>query len=113
MNQEQAKSAVRWIITTFGPFIIQHGYATSSSLELWGGVAVSLAPFIWGMFTHTEANAVAVVDTIAKEPASPVAAVITTDTIAGRELAINIPGSTTVVAGTPEAKAVATPGASP
>jgi hypothetical protein len=111
VNQEQVKSAVRWIIATFGPYITAHGWATSSTLELVGGIVVSLAPFIWAMFTHTQANAVAVVDTIAKDPDSAVKAVITTNTMAGRELANEMPGSTTVVAGTPEAKAIVTPGA--
>lgn len=103
MNQEQVKSAVRWIIATFGPIITTHGYASASTLEMIGGIVISLAPLIWGMFTHTQTNAVAVVDTIAKQPDSPVKAVITEPTAAGRELADAMPGSTTVVAGTVDA----------
>src|SRR6266566_5241061 len=68
MNQEQAKSAVRWLIATFGPLIIAHGYATSGTLELIGGAVISLIPLAWGVLVHTEANTVAVVDTIAKDP---------------------------------------------
>lgn len=109
MNQEQAKSAVRWLIATFGPYITAHGYATSSSLELWGGLIVSAAPFIWGMFTHTQANAVAVVGEIAKDPASPVKGVITTPTAEGRDLAQSIPGSTVATAGSSDAKLIASP----
>jgi hypothetical protein len=100
MNPEQLKSGVRWVIATFGPFLIAHGYATSGTLELAGGVLVSLAPLIWGLVTHTEANAVTVVDTIAKQPDSPVKAVVMEPTMAGRDLAASIPGDTTVVAGT-------------
>lgn len=99
MNQEQVKSAVRWMIATFGPTIVAHGYASTSTLEMVGGVIVSLAPLIWGMFTHTQNNAVAVVDTIAKQPDSPVKAVVTEPTEAGRDLAASLPGNTTVVAG--------------
>lgn len=109
MNTEQLKSSVRWLIATFGPFLIAHGYASSGTLELAGGILVSLAPLIWGMFTHTEANAVAVVDTIAKEPGTPVKAVILDTTPAGRELAASLPGDTTVVAGTAAAAAVVKP----
>ena len=109
MNTEQLKSGVRWVIATFGPFLIAHGYASSGTLELAGGVLVSLAPLIWGMFVHTENNAVAVVDTIAKEPGTPVKAVILDTTTAGRELAASLPGETTVVAGTAAATVAARP----
>jgi hypothetical protein len=104
MNTEQLKSAVRWLIATFGPFLIAHGYASSGTLELAGGVLVSLAPLIWGMFTHTETNAVLVVDTLAKKQDSPVKAVILEPTVAGRELADALPGNTTVVAGSTAAQ---------
>jgi hypothetical protein len=107
MNTEQLKSGVRWVIATFGPFLIAHGYASSGTLELAGGVLVSLAPLIWAMFVHTETNAVAVVDTIAKQPDSPVKAVVTEPTVAGRELAEALPGNTTVVAGTQAAATLA------
>lgn len=100
MNIEQVKSAVRWIIATLGPFLIAHGYASEGTLELVGGVVVSLAPLIWSMFVHTDTNAVAVVDTLAKDPNSPVKAIVTEPTPAGQELAAAIPGNRTVVAGT-------------
>jgi hypothetical protein len=109
VNIEQLKSAVRWLIATFGPFLIAHGYASSGTLELAGGVLVSLAPLIWGLFTHTEAHAVEVVDTIAKQPDAPVKAVILEPTAAGKALAESIPGDTTVVAGTIAATAAAKP----
>ena len=107
MNAEQAKSLIRWVIATFGPFIIAQGYASQSTLELVSGVLVSLVPLAWGMFTHTQANAVAVVDMIAKQPESGVKAIVTEPTEAGRELAASMPGSTTVVAGSQAAAAVA------
>jgi hypothetical protein len=102
MNAEQSKAFVRWLIATFGPFIIAHGYASSSNLEMWGGVVASAIPLIWGMFTHTDTNAVAVVDTLAKNPESPVQAIIVNNTPAGHDLAMKMPGNTTVVDGSAE-----------
>jgi hypothetical protein len=107
MNVEQVKSAIRWVIATLGPFLIAHGYTTDGTLQLIGGVLISLAPLIWGMVTHTEANAVTVVDTIAKQPSTTVKAVILEPTAAGKDLAASIPGNTTVVAGTVAAAEVA------
>jgi hypothetical protein len=107
MNTEQVKSAVRWLIATFGPFLIAHGYASSGTLELVGGVLVSIVPLVWSMFVHTETNAVAVVDTLAKSPESPVQAVIVAPTVAGRELTAEIPGNTTVLAGSNAAATLA------
>jgi hypothetical protein len=100
MNPEQIKSFIRWAQATIGPFLITHGYASSGTIELIAGVLISLAPLVWSMITHTQTNAVAVVDAIAKQPDSPVKAVLTEPTPAGRELAEAMPGSTTVVAGT-------------
>ncbi len=107
MNSEQVKSAVRWIITAFGPFLTAHGYITSDSLEAIGGVLVALIPLAWSMYVHTQKNAVAVVDKIAQQPGSPVKAVITEGTEAGRQMAASLPGSTTVVAGSQAAKRAA------
>jgi putative heme iron utilization protein len=71
------------------------------------GVVLSLVPLAWSMFVHTQTNAVAVVDAIAKQPNSAVKAVVTESTVAGRELAESMPGNTTVVAGSSAAAAVA------
>lgn len=99
MNTEQVKSFVRWLSATVGPFLISHGYVSAGTLEIAGGVIVSLAPLLWSMFVHTESNAVTVVDTIAKQPDSPVKAIVMESTVEGRAIADNIPGHTTVVAG--------------
>lgn len=105
-NIEQVKSAIRWLIATFGPILIAHGYASQGTLEMVSGAAVSLAPLIWGLVTHAQANAITVVDTIAKQPDSPVKAIIMEPTQEGHDLANSIPGSTTVVAGTQAAAEV-------
>jgi hypothetical protein len=104
MNEEQAKSFARWIVATFGPFLMAHGY-TQSTMEMWAGVFVSAAPLIWSMFVHTESNAVKVVDKLAKESSSPVLAVVVASNQAGKDLANAMPGNTTVVAGTQQAQA--------
>lgn len=107
MNAEQAKALTRDAITTFGPLLVAHGYGTSSTWEVVGGVVIWLIPIVWGQFSHTQAAAVAVVDAIAKEPDSPVRGVILEPTVAGRELANNLPGLTTVTADTTAAKEMA------
>lgn len=107
MNAEQAKSAVRWLIATFGPIIVTHGYASASTLEMFSGALVSVIPLVWAMITHTQLNAVTVVDNIAKQPESPVKAVVMEPTPAGRDLAAALPGNTTVVAGSSAAVAAA------
>lgn len=117
MNQEQVKSALRSIITMFDDLIAgwfaAKGWFTidqvnsiiNSPTTL--SVATSIVMLVWGLFTHTQANAVAVVDTIAKQPDSPVKAVVTESTMAGQELADSLPGKTTVVAGSSEAATIA------
>jgi hypothetical protein len=107
VNPEQAKSLARWFSSVVGPFLISHGYVSAGGLEIGIGVFVSLAPLVWAMFVHTQTNAVAVVDAIAKQPDSPVKAVVTEPTTAGRELAASMPGNTTVVAGSQSAETVA------
>jgi len=105
MNLEQIKSLIRWLQATVGPILISHGYVSSGNLEMIAGVLISLAPLIWSMVVHTQTNAVAVVDTLAKKPDSGVKAVVTDNTEAGRTLASAMPGTTTVVEGTAAAVA--------
>jgi hypothetical protein len=116
-NPEQVKSAVRWLITTFGGgvagWFAAKGWFTidqvTSVINSPTTVAVvaALVSGAWGLITHTQKNAVTVVDTIAKQPDSPVKAVVMEPTIAGRELADSLPGNTTVVAGTTAAVTLA------
>lgn len=74
------------------------------------GVAIGgVMEGIWQQLVKTDAAKVAMVDAIAKDPASPVQAVITTNTIAGRDLAASLPGNTTVIAGTFDAQVAAKP----
>lgn len=116
MNVEQVKSDLRTLIATFGGllagWLVAHHWASDSAsvIALMLAMTPLLANLIVGIsghFTHSESNAVLVVDTIAKEPGSPVRGVITEPNVAGRALASNTPGSTTVVAGTAAAEKLA------
>lgn len=117
MNQEQFKSAIRSLITTFGGLIAgwfaAKGWFTidqvTSVLNSPTTISIlaSIAAGAWGLVAHTQKNAVAVVDDIAKQPNSPVKAVVTEATPAGQALAASMPGNTTVVAGSQAAAAVA------
>lgn len=118
-NIEQVKSALRWLITTFGGVVAgwfaAKGWFTidqvTSVLNSPTTISIlaSVAAGIWGLVTHTQTNAVTIVDTIAKQPDSPVKAVITRPTEAGQELASAMPGNTTVVAGSQAAEVMAAP----
>lgn len=116
MNQEQVKSAVRWVLATFGGviggFFIGKGWVTADQVAsvlsndtvialITSGV-VALVGLIWGQVIHTEAAAVATVDAI---PA--VAGVVTKPTPEGRALAATTPSETVATAGTPAAKEIA------
>jgi hypothetical protein len=107
MNQEQVLSFVRWLQATIGPLLIANGYVSASTLQMVSGVVISLVPLAWSMFVHTQTNAVAVVAALAKDPASPVKAIVTDPSLAGRELAKAMPSSTTFVAGTQAAETAA------
>ena len=117
MNTEQAKSSARWFIATFGGaaagWFAAKGWFTIDQVtsvlnsETTISLIASVAVFVWGLFVHTQKNAVAVVYDIAKQPNSPVKAVVTEPTTAGRELAEAMPGNTTVVAGSQAAATIA------
>jgi hypothetical protein len=119
VNPEQAKSSARWFVATFGGaaagWFAAKGWFTIDQVtsvlnsETTISILASAAVFVWGLFTHTQKNAVAVVDTIAKQPDSPVKAVVMEPTPAGRDIAEAIPGDTTVVAGTQAAAAAVKP----
>jgi hypothetical protein len=117
MNTEQIKSGVRWVVATFGGmvagFFAGKGWVSSETVmqiltsETFIGIVASAAALVWGMFTHTQQNAVAVVGKIASDPESPVRGVITENTKEGKELAASIPEGVVAHKGSVEAKAVA------
>ena len=118
-TQEQIKSGIRWLITAFGMgaagWFAHSGYITSQQvMDIFNSptfmtLAVAVVSGIFGLMNHTQTNAVKVVDAMAKDPASPVQAIITTNTPEGKELAQAIPGVTTVPAGTTAAANAVSP----
>ena len=115
-NAEQIKSAISWLVTTFGAgiagFVAGKGWATSSQVELVitsplflqiATAAVgTILPLLWGLYVHTQKYATAVVDQIPE-----VAGVITAPTAAGAALAKSVASVTVASAGTAQAAAVA------
>ena len=61
-NLEQIKSAARDLLQIVGTLLISGKVwgITESNWAAITGLVMMLLPFIWGMFVHTEANAVAV-----------------------------------------------------
>jgi hypothetical protein len=120
-TDEQKKSAARWIMTLLGGvvagWVAKTGVISSeqvmsffTSETIVGFLVTAMTAgitLVWSMFTHTEKNAVAVVDTIAKKKDSDVKAVIMEPTAAGQDIANSLTGNTTVVAGSPAAVTVA------
>lgn len=120
MNNEQAKSSVRWFVTTFGGVLAGYFAAWSGwfsaeqvvgalNSPLFLSVASSLVMLVWGLFSHTQTNVVAVVTEIAKDPESAVKGVITTNSVEGAVLAKSIDGPV-VSAGTSAATELAKAG---
>lgn len=117
MNPEQAKSSVRWMVTTFGAgiagFVAGKGWASADTIlqvlnsPAFLSAGASLVMLIWGLVTHTDKNTVAMVAAMAEDPLSPVKGVITTNDMAGRELAQAIPSPTVVPEGTSQAVKIA------
>lgn len=111
-NAEQIKSALRWFVQTFGGMIAgwfaAKGYFTVDQVvtvlnsPALLATAATIITGIWGLFVHTQANAVATVDAI---PA--VAGVVVKNTDDGHALADAAPSSTVAVEGTAAAASVA------
>lgn len=100
MNSEIIKGQIRSFIIAISGII--GGFLMSP--EQYAGIAPIIgvfatmaAAFVWSGFSHTEANAVAVVAAIAQNPESPVRGVLTESTNAGHELAESISGPIAVV----------------
>jgi len=58
-NQEQVMSLLRDALSISGTALAIFGYGNSEQWQAIIGVAMMVAPSIWGLFTHTHASAVA------------------------------------------------------
>jgi len=76
-------------------------------LAMIAGPAGVLGGYVWSWWVNRPAALVASVDAMAKDPNSPVKGVVLENTIAGRDMAKEMPGTTTAVAGSVDAKAIA------
>jgi hypothetical protein len=120
MNAEQVKGSIRWFVATFGGaiagFVAGKGWVSADTVmqalssEVFISAAASIAVGIWGLFVHTQQNAVAVVGAIAADPTSAVKGVVTSNTPEGVALANSVAGTTVVPAGSTQATEIAKPG---
>lgn len=119
MNAEQIKRLVAWAATGLGGFLT--GWATSRGYQFGDiinqifaseaviGILTMLATGFLTWLTSRLPFLVKILDAFAKDPNTPVQAVVMTPTKEGAEIANSIPGTTTVVAGTEIAKEVLKP----
>jgi len=72
-NEEQVKHTIRWILSTlgamgFGAILAKYPFFTwlqdPNNLQMVAYVIASLAPFVWGMFRHSEAGQVKATESI-------------------------------------------------
>ena len=112
MNKEQVNSGVRYVIATFGGMIAgwgaSRGWLTADQImavfnsELFIGLIVAGVTSVWGIIARSKKNQIA---SVAAMP--EVKAVVTTATIAGREMAASVPAAEVVTAGTSQATELA------
>ena len=112
MNEEQVKSTIRSLISTFGGMIAGYfaakGWFTVDQVltvlnsGTFIGLITSIVTAAWGIWVHTHSNSIAVVDHI---PA--VAGVVTKPTVEGKALAASVTSDTVATAGSVQAKAIA------
>lgn len=114
MTQEQIKNLVQQVLTSAGTMVALLGVAKPDIVGQWTaaimamvGPILVIAGLIYGQWTNTQTGLVKAVDTLAKDPTSPVVGVIVSSSTDGKELAAAIPGDTTVPAGTIQAAKIA------
>lgn len=109
-SQEQIMEQLKLLLPAIGGVLTMIGVLTPAESAHWittimnaVGPLLILGGMIWGVLDKRQSSLVAKVDALAKDPNSPVQAVLTTNTPEGRALAAEIPGATTVPAGTIDA----------
>lgn len=101
-NAQQVQDSIRTLLAAVAGAALNHGIISGSTFSLIMGSLAILVPWIWGILTHTKSNQVATVDAMPE-----ISGVVTTKTPDGAKLAASIPSTTVVMAGTPDAAAVA------
>ena len=117
MNRAQVEKLVRWALSGLGGFLV--GWAASRgnqwgdiisnllSSELVIGLLTSAGVGLWAWVSGRIPAIAALVDSIAKQPDTPIQAIVMAKTTEGVALAQSLPGNTTVVAGTAAANEMA------
>ncbi len=59
-NKEQSFSIIRAVLVAIGSILGTLGYVSEGTWQVIMGLGLAIAPLIWGIFVHTQANAVAV-----------------------------------------------------
>ena len=60
MNQQQVMSVVRDLLQIVGTFLTTYGIFSQEQWQPIAGGLLMIAPVVWGMLAHTQANAIAV-----------------------------------------------------
>ena len=110
MNRAQVEKLVRWALSGLGGFLV--GWAASRgnqwgdiisnllSSELVIGLITSAGVGLWAWISCRIPAIAALVDSLAKQPDTPIQALVLTKSPEGAAIANSLPGNTTVVAGT-------------
>lgn len=110
----QTISAVDRVATVFATWFLTYlttkGIITSSDAATFMPILIAIPAAIWGLYKNRQAAIIHEAVKIAADPASPVQAIVTTNTPEGRALANSIPENTIVSAGTIEATQIARDG---
>lgn len=105
IGYQQYMMALRWGMNALGTYLITHGVMNGALWEPIMGLALSGAPFVWGMIRHSKYGTIIAADDIPE-----VAGVIMKDTAAGANLAYSTTKPTIVVSGgAPAAKIAGAP----
>lgn len=111
MNQEQLFGIIKPIAAAIVAYLaashVLFDYQTWN-IVITSVVAIALA--IWSYYQNTNHNQVARVDDMAKDPNSPVKAIIMDNTQAGADMANSMPGMTSSVAGSSTARSASESG---
>jgi hypothetical protein len=111
---EQTSGQLRQLLQALGGIAMALGWLTTGQVEQWtqtilqaAGPSAMLAGVIWSWWVNRPKALVASVVAMADDPNSPVKGVITTPTMAGRDLANEFATDKIAAVGTHDAKVIA------
>lgn len=114
MNTDQATGALDRaglaLVTWFLTWAAMRGFISTSDVAQLAPALVVIGGFLLGWWRNRMAAKIESAKSLAADPASPIKALLTTNSDAGKALAASVPDSTVVEAGTPEAAQAARAG---